>query len=353
MEYVSIDTNIFMEENFLANKRMQEFFKLSEQESIRLVLTRITIEEIKSNYRKKVVKAIDFHNEFKNKHESKVLRNHSNTKELFWVLRKKEITEEFNERFDKLMEQSRVQILEYIEIDIKDIFDKYFKSEVPFHKTDKKHEFPDAFALKLLEQWTSKENLHCTLFTMDKDFENYHNPRITISKDYDVYLSDKLKEQLLLNKRIEILEELYLSNIDSIIQRVKDWYEEKLHDESLYYHFVFNEIHNIEITEINVGAHSYEVVSKDEEWIEIEVELEVDYKVTLTIDDEDASVYDHEVKVRLYFDTAEREVTGSTTAYANVTALITDEDNYEDDFEIEYINKDVDFSVGDDTDYWY
>ena len=321
MEYISIDTNVFMAENFLANRRIQEFFKLSKEEITRLVLTRITVEETKSNYHKKVVKAIDFHNEFKNRHESKVLRNHSNTKELFWSLRKKEITEEFNERFDKLLEESKVLILEYTEIDIKDIFEKYFKSEIPFHKAEKKNEFPDAFSLKLLEQWSSNENLSCTFFTLDKDFENYQNPSIAIAKDYDVYLDAKLRE-LLEKKRIEILDRLYLSNIDSIVEQVKHWYEEKLEDEGLYYHFVFHEIHHIEIELIDIKSNVYEV---------------------LTIDDENSSIYDHEDKVTLYFDTAAKEVSGNTTAYVNALAYITDEEDYDEQFEIEFINKDVDF----------
>jgi len=46
MENIFIDTSIFIKENSLEGKRLQQLFKLGEEKQIQLVLTRVTTDEI-------------------------------------------------------------------------------------------------------------------------------------------------------------------------------------------------------------------------------------------------------------------------------------------------------------------
>ena len=66
MEYIILDTNIFVKENFLEGKRLNELFRLSEEEKIKIVLTKITIEEIKSNIKNSLNKHLAVWQSLKN-----------------------------------------------------------------------------------------------------------------------------------------------------------------------------------------------------------------------------------------------------------------------------------------------
>jgi len=145
MEYIVLDTNIFIKENFLEGKRIRQLLKFSEEEKIKIVMTKITIGEVKSRFKKFSGKAVQDLNEFKNQFESRVLRNNSAGKKIFERIVNKNIEKEFNDEFDAILLKSKVLVIDYRELNIETVFEKYFKNEFPFNGGDKKNEFPDAF----------------------------------------------------------------------------------------------------------------------------------------------------------------------------------------------------------------
>ena len=340
MEHIILDTNIFLKENFLEGKRIRELFKLSEEEKIKIVLTKITIEEVKNNFKKLSSQALTNLAVFRKPFESRVLRNNSIGKHLYDKIDEKKVVEEFNDDFDEIIAKSKVLIIDYSEINIKSVFDSYFKNEYPFNGTDKKSEFPDAFALALIEKWSIENGIQCTIFSSDKDFLNFKSKHLIITKDYEIYLDEKLQYYLTLEDRIFILKDLFVKNSQKIDEEIKEWYQYKLDDDRLYYNVVWFDIHNIEITEVVVTDKTYQIVSIDGESIEIEIEANVTFKVELVIDDEDYSHYDNENKVTYYFETKVEEIERNVTATLSVLAYIINKDEYDDQFEILEINKD-------------
>jgi len=345
MEHIILDTNIFLKENFLEGKRIKELLKLSEEEKIKIVLTKITVEEVKNNYRKLSQQALTNLAIFRKPFESRVLRNNSIGKHLYDRIDKKEVEKEFNDEFDAILITSKVLIIDYSELNIKNVFDKYFKQEYPFNGGDKKSEFPDAFALELIERWCIENNQKCTIFSSDKDFLNFKSRHLNITKDYDVYLDEKLKYLLTQEHRIQILQQLFNQNAQFIDEEIEQWYRYTLDDFSLYYSVIWFEIHDIEITEVTVTDKTYQIVSIEDESIEIEVEVELTFKVELTIDDEDYSHYDNEDKVTYYFETKIEEIEQKTTAKISLLAYITDENDYDEKFEVLEINKDIELKI--------
>jgi hypothetical protein len=350
MKHIFLDTNIFIRENFFDGKKINELFRLSESEHFKLVLTIITIEEIKSNFKKHLKVAFKNHEIFMEAEHSRVLRNDSMEKNLFRNMNKKAIIANFNKKLDDLILTSNVEVIEYSKLDIKKVFDRYFANTPPFHHPDKKNEFPDAFAVELLEQWCEEEDRDCLVLTLDKGIKADEGSRLCISDDYEGFLDSTLRE--LLDDRMSVLEDLFERNSTFIDNNIKEWYEEKLGDESLYHHFVFEEIHDIEVVEINILEKAYAVVSTENESINIEVVAQVEYVVRLTIDDSESSVYDYEDKVTLYFDTAVRDIKGNDEAVLNISTYIMSANNYEDFFDIIDINEGFKFKVEDDTE-WY
>lgn len=350
MEHIILDTNIFLKENFLEGKRIRELFKLSEEEKIKIVLTKITIEEVKNNFKKLSRQALTNLAIFRKPFESRVLRNNSIGKHFYDQIDKKNVENEFNNEFDAILVKSKVLIIDYSEINIKSVFDSYFKNEYPFNGTDKKSEFPDAFALALIDNWSTENNIKCTIFSSDKDFLNFKSKHLQITKDYEIYLDEKLQYYLTQEHRISVLQDLFEKNSSRIDKEIEEWYKYKLDDESLYYSVVWFDIHDIEITEIIVTDKSYQIVSIDEESIEIEIEANVTFKVELVIDDEEYSRYDDEDKVTYYFETKVEEIKREVTATLSALAYIINKDEYEDELEVLEINKDENLVIKEEYD---
>lgn len=65
------------------------------------------------------------------------------------------------------------EVLECAElVDLAEVQDMYFKRRPPFEEK-KKHEFPDAFALNALENWSSSNSTEVLLLTEDKGWTSY------------------------------------------------------------------------------------------------------------------------------------------------------------------------------------
>jgi hypothetical protein len=352
MEHIILDTNIFLKENFLEGKRIRQLLKLSEEEKIKIVLTEITIGEVKSNFKKFSRQALTNLAIFRKPFESRVLRNNSIGKHLYDRIDKKVVESEFNDEFDALLTKSKVLVIDYSEINIKTVFDSYFKNEYPFNGGDKKNEFPDAFALVLIEKWCAENEIKCTIFSSDKDFLNFKSEHLHITKDYEIYLDEKLQYYLTQEHRISILQELFEKNSQKIDKETEEWYRYKLDDDSLYYSVVWFEIQDLEVTDILIKNKSYQIVSIEEESIEIEVEVKLTFKVEVVIDDEDYSYYDSDDKQRHYFQTKREEIERDATATLSILAHITDKDDYDEEFEILEINKDAEIVIeSDEEDY--
>lgn len=345
MEHIVLDTNIFLKENFLEGKRIRELLKLSEEGKIKIVLTEITIGEVKSNFKKLSRQALKNLSEFRKPFESRVLRNNSIGKKLYDRIDKKDVEFEFNAEFDAILKKSKVEIIKYRSVNIKTVFDKYFNEEYPFNGTDKKSEFPDAFALDLIEKWCEEKGIKCKVFSNDGDFLNYQSSSLDISKDYEEYLNEKLEFFLIQEKRLEILRKLFVQNSNFIDKEIEQWYTDKLDDTGIYWEVIWFEIHDLEVTEVEVKDKQYEIVATDEEWIEIEVEVDLTFKVEVTIDDEEFAIYDDEDKVTRYFETKREEIVRDTTAKISLLAYITDEEDYDEQFEVLEINKDIDLKI--------
>jgi len=73
-ENIFLDTSIFVRENFLEGKRINEFLNLSKVASINLILPIITVNEIKSRIKKQARVAIEKDNELLNDRQMSVLR---------------------------------------------------------------------------------------------------------------------------------------------------------------------------------------------------------------------------------------------------------------------------------------
>ena len=70
-----------------------------------------------------------------------------------------------------------------LDVDLRVVFEKYFMDQPPFHSENKKHEFPDAFALSMIEEYCRQKDISCYALSHDKDILAYTSPYLVAEKD--------------------------------------------------------------------------------------------------------------------------------------------------------------------------
>src|SRR5665213_253757 len=136
---IFFDTSIFVQENFLEGKRINEFFHLSAAGSIQMFLSEITVNEIKARFKKQARVALELHNELLNKREIAVLRNDLNEKYRIQKFPKiDKVAQNFDALLDIELRKAKAIIIPYPVIDSGIIFKKYFEGSFPFNTGEPK-----------------------------------------------------------------------------------------------------------------------------------------------------------------------------------------------------------------------
>ena len=168
-EVVSIDTQVFVATSFnFDGPAFQALRTHLESGRLRLILTDITVREVKDRIAKSVANELISQKKFRK--ESRTLQ-HSSLAEVRTALAKvseEAVIADLCGQFDAFLEQTKAKIIDTSGVSAGPVFEKYFADEPPFAAGDKKKfEFPDAFAIQALAEWTED---HCQeLFVVSGD----------------------------------------------------------------------------------------------------------------------------------------------------------------------------------------
>ncbi|MES2373368.1 MAG: PIN domain-containing protein [Bacteroidota bacterium] len=337
-ENIFLDTSIFVQENFLHSKRIQQFLELCSDGKIRLILTIITINEIKSQFKKRAHTAVEIHNGLIKNRDLWVLKNSSESNRLEKFTKPDIITDQFNKQLDEALVKANAKIIDYPVINTKVVFDKYFNGAFPFNKGDKKHEFPDAIALYAIEEWCTAKGKRCILFSKDKDFlKSKMQPGITVQKNFEVFMDQLLKR--FNPERMSLVQQIYTDNSVHLDAELSKWIREELDDVSIYTDFTdYYEVHDIEVPLIEVVEKTYTILQVGEEMIDIEVVANVNIKIVLTIDDSETGFYDSEEGEVLFRETTELPIEQELEITFVVSFYIVDKDDYDTMVEVTEFN---------------
>lgn len=178
MDYVFLDTCVYHKKQYFKKGNLIHTLRdLATKNIIQLVTTRITINEIKANLIFEIKDGLE-----------KVKKSDSMLSHLDdWQLPLEiNIEEKVNQIVDEYFDCESIHIIEYEECrDIDKVFSLYFNSQPPFGGNNKKSEFPDAFVLMGLENF-SKYNDD----SLDKD--DYRYVVLSYDKDITTFKSDRL-----------------------------------------------------------------------------------------------------------------------------------------------------------------
>ena len=223
---VFIDTSIFISENYsFKSKLFSSLISLSKSGHVSIILTDITIEEIKSNL---LCSVNDTEAAIKKaSSKAKVLRNLDTFRYnfLFEKFDKENIFNQLKSQLTEFIVNCDIKIIKASEISAKDIFFNYFHCKPPFGEGKKKSEFPDAFVIAAIVEWCETNNSKVSIVSEDIDFKN-----AIVEKDCLEYFSSlsKLVETILADENIliSIIHEQMKSHSEIIFYSIADHVKE-------------------------------------------------------------------------------------------------------------------------------
>lgn len=304
MDIIFIDTSIFESNNFLESKRIKEVYKLAERGHLKVVLPKLTYDEILNRISKNIEESAQKFKKYRN--NTRILRNVPSLNEKFEPFDNAKIQEELKIILKERFSESNFEIIDYPTLNIEEIFKSYFDKKFPFGSGGKKSEFPDAFALKSVEIWAEENKTKVLAFSKDNDMLNYKSEHLEIIDDFDLYLSDKIKEieSEYHQKRLDEIDDIIQNKSENIQTEIKDWVENELDDYSKYYEYSNSyEIHEYSIIEVNTDIEDYKITNVSEDYISVQLRVYINYKVEIIIDDEDNMFRDYETKEWIFMDT--------------------------------------------------
>lgn len=287
-DIVFIDTSIFVAENFFTPKnRISALKDLVHEGLISIVSTEVTNREVKRRFIGETTAAMNYI-----KNHLAVLCCFEKTEILSNRDFKKQIIQDAEKKISDFLKDAQVYTIGFDQCgDIEPIFDKYFKKEKPFAEGAKEKEFPDAFALQMLEKYCEKNKLKIRLLSADADMMKYASEYL-IPTDYKQYLTEKGNEA----ETLERIKRAIIDNKDRLESEIENRVIDELADERLYYG-IFNaeDISDIDVQECVVEiADDFSVVSKDNGNYVIELQLTCKCKVECSYFSLDYAFYDRE-----------------------------------------------------------
>jgi hypothetical protein len=176
--------------------------------------------------------------------------------------------------------------------DVKSVFEKYFNKEKPFGEGEKEKEFPDAFALQMLENYCKQNGLRIYVLSADSDMKEYKS-KYLIPVDYKEYLTKKIAEA-------KILEKIKKAIRDSKY-RICETIKKSVVDELVFNYSIYNGLFNAEdVSDVEVMGCSvdmmegFSIVSANQDRYVIELHLRCYCEVKCSFVNLDYATYDRE-----------------------------------------------------------
>lgn len=352
MDYIFIDTGIFESNNFLESKSMQQLLKLAEEGEVAIVLPKITYNEVLARARVHIRAGIEQFNAAKK--PMRVMRNIPSRLPLFDKIKAETVADEFIQVFNERLKQAKYIELDYPTVDVSGIFKAYFEGERPFGKGNKKHEFPDAFALATVEQWCKEHDRKCHVFSTDKDLLTYKNQHLIMVQDYQDYLTATQQYYAETTGSAKAATQYLAGRVPEIEASIVKWATGQLDDERRYTDVVnYLDVYSVDIkkiavtlgepTSVEVGSHT-----------EVEFAAKVRFVVEVEIPDESTGWFDDEEREWHYFGNTVLDIDRKVLIPIKILVEVSAEDGHAkaDGYGIMEINDGDDLDVEDDELYY-
>lgn len=247
---VFIDTSIFVAEGYVKGRSIVTLFDAAHDEKIRILLPDVTDFEIQRHVHDDVAK-----NHGRN-HVKELRRSfiYAVDECMAHIDALAEIDEEtieakVKEKLNAQLSGKGVLRLTLSEVfDVRKVMEKYYSSTAPF-SSKKKSEFPDAFALQMLEDWCADNAETCIILSHDPDLKSYSSPFLEYKElsDFVASLEEKYEEIVSSEKLMAV----FAASRYIIEKHLTDWVRDAYDDFTLYYG-IADEVEYYEIGDVSI-----------------------------------------------------------------------------------------------------
>jgi len=349
---VFIDTSIFIKMNFYYGH--PTFVALKEsvtQGRSRVLLTDVTIEEVKANVKEEISTASQAIKKARN--PAKILKNvAARYSSIFQDPNIEAITADIFKQFEDFTAEVAAVIVPVEKAITNEVFNLYFNSALPFGEGKKKSEFPDAFVLSALNEWAKEEDQKLYVVSSDKDMKgienNFHN--LISTESLEQYLNEVT---FYFEKLAPLAQELLRKNESQIIERIEEDFALLgfiLDDQDgEVYDVTVNKVGELSVSLISLTPPDKDKIGK----AHIEITTAVDYSADVEYDNLETASYDSEDKVLIPWEKVAKTV--EDTEIVQVDLVFTFEIEEPHDFEVDELRIQTPSDVyvsADDDDGW-
>lgn len=247
---VFLDTQVIVSANFdYRSRTFRTLALLAAYKKVTVLLSDVTVAEVKSNIREEVQKA---HAAFQSLQSSKtrIVRNingplNDAVRTEFDV---NGMVDALTGQFVNYLKEVKAVIIPYESGSIREVFESYFAKRAPFAAEKKKSEFPDAFTLSAIKGWQQTHKVRVNIVSADPDFRSY------CKGDDEFRLFEKLEEFLDYLYKTE--NEPYYSFVNELVDEHSGDIEESIENE--FYEVAFNldeeqgEVHSVDAEYVGI-----------------------------------------------------------------------------------------------------
>lgn len=204
---IVIDSSVFIRQNLVAGKLINQIFTLSNQKIIYIYITEIIKDEINNRIdidSSNLTNRLNGINSFI-KGDSKFVKNIYPEFDIFNSINPENINFFVKEKLERFFEYGNINVIPTPDsFDIKKILNNYNNKKPPFSEK-KKSEFPDAISFKIIEDYFSNQNENAFLITHDEDFKEIKSNFIEI-----LYGLEELVHKINIEKNPKIKEDSFI-----------------------------------------------------------------------------------------------------------------------------------------------
>jgi len=368
---VALDTQVFDSYNFNYKSQVfQTLIKLVEEEKIKLLLTSITLREIRAHITegaelasKAIEQAVNDlrKKRFKPQGDVKRIKIAANSDSLYKFKKAvQDLAPNFEQINQELLDQLEAFLLkieyEMIEVDrvsVVEIFEKYFSGSPPFGVGKKKFEFPDAFVLLALQQEAENRNRIIYLVSGDSDWKDFS------SLTEDLSLVEKLDELLEViiretdSDEVDVCYALFVGKETEI----KEYIESKFSNLDFSIDLSGSSLIEFGSEEVEVEVNSVDIINSslvniddsdaDQPSVIFEVMAEIKYDANVSYESLEYAIYDREDDRYYGEETINTVFTESIMLSVEVTLILSRDKDYSlFDAEIENVEIDPNNTLG-------
>jgi hypothetical protein len=289
---ICLDTSVIIGNNFdYSNATLQVLERLAREGHARLVTTSIIVSEVESNIKERVRTA---RREFeRTQKENPILRhlNVANLNPFASVFHENAASAELIRQFQEFLTRTNTETLALDNASAAAVFDQYFSQLPPFGEGKKKHEFPDAFTLSILEGWCTRNQQKLYVVSTDPDLAKFcETSRYLIPLKRPSEFSDLHLRQIELMRAIEDSVSANLAKLEAEIAPRFEYLGFYLDDEE-------GEVDEVQVQRTEIDVMS--LLDFADGIARFEASTRIKYSAAVTYDDYQTAVWDSEEKTSI------------------------------------------------------